>query len=834
MPHPICRMSVRLSRLLVGVGLCAAAQPPESPFRPDSGTLFLAHFDETGEPDVAGGSREAEGDAELIADGRFGVALALRARQSVRYLGSDGNFPVGQGTVEMWVRPRWDGSDGAVRILFSARGRDSNYININKLASNKFGVGVCGQEEGKDLVYVRPDVDVSEWKAGTWHHVAVCWRSDRAELWLDGALAAASSKQGLAPRMAPDSFVLGTDPCDIDELRISSVVRYGDHAWQPGDPVPLRPVTAARPMWSFCEPDGIYRRAGLSADTSPGFRMSVRNYLDDMSPDAPLGPTAEPFVRVAATPGEFEPAAFVIVATRDLRDLDVSVEGLPEYVTAVARRVVRTPMRRLYTAKADETAIVSRFLPRWEPLDIPVGELREVWLEVHVAEDAPSGEAGGEVVLRAGSGVLRAPLRVDVLPFRLVAHPTKHLGTYYRMSRRLINPPRVRRELADMRAHGVCSIVSDLPIRYYLDNGDVRHDVSAIRRGAQLVTDAGLDGTVVVGTGFIQLAHLLGHKDVGHGEAGESLDGDPRFRAAAKTAIEALLELDAEFPGLRLVPTHMDEVFNRGRLPLYTRLTKAIRQVPAAPVYVTFHTVNDTADVLRRKVDPFVDIRCNHGYSFEWWLGRGHTMAEYDAELRESGDEAWFYHNARGVHFTAEWSRIINGLYLWASPFRVHVPWTYQSYKGNPFDDTDGGARGHDFGMSFPGLTDPGDLIPTRIWEAMREGGDDLRYLATLERAIASAGDRKPRQVARAEALLDQLRSLVREAKVTDAGEPASQATTAGDQVDLDTGLVMGTGRVGSAEEAPLINALALRFSGEDWQRMRAAVAEQIAQLTGP
>ena len=63
-----------------------------------------------------------------------------------------------------------------------------------------------------------------------------------------------------------------------------------------------------------------------------------------------------------------------------------------------------------------------------------------------------------------------------------------------------------------------------------------------------------------------------------------------------------------------------------------------------------------------------------------------------NAKLKESGDEAWFYHNARGPYWTPEWSRLINGLYLWASPFTTHIPWTYQAYSDNPFDDTDGPA----------------------------------------------------------------------------------------------------------------------------------------------
>ena len=609
------------------------------------------------------------------------------------------------------------------------------------------------------------------------------------------------------------------------------MVRYGPNAWRPGENEPPRPERQpGRPRWAFNEPEGVYRYAQKLPDRDPGFRIATKSYLDELASDTPLRPGDSPVIHLAATPGEHEPAAFVLLATRDLPQARVTASLPGKHIRVTVRRVVRTPMRRLYTAKPTDTGVVNRFLPRWTPIDIPSGEFREVWLAAHVSAAAPPGDVSGAVQIEAAGNSLRVPLKVTVYPFRLRDHPQKHLGTYYHMSRRLLSAARLRRELKDMRDHGVRSIVSGLSIGYTVDGDRVEPMFDMVRCGLDHLREAGFDGTVVVGDGLARLGHQLGHRDMGRGGKGESLDKDPRFWEAARTTMEAFAELDAEYPQFRLAATHMDEVFNRGRLPLYIRLTKAVRQVPQVKAYITFHTVHDEADRMRREIDPFVDIRCNHGYSFEWWLGRGHTMDEYEAELEASGDEAWFYHNARGVHFTAEWSRIINGVYLWASPFRVHVPWTYQSYSANPFDDTDG--RGHDFGMSFPGPADPADLVPTRLWEAMREGGDDLRYIATLEAAIAEARTSKPKEAAAAQDYLGKLRALIRAAKVPQDGAATADAGTRETrEVDLDTGLVMGVGRVGSAAESPLINALAQRFTGDDWQRLRERVAQHIVRL---
>ena len=810
------------------------AQAPTGPFAPDRHTLFLAHFDGQGEPDFAAGSREPEGWAGLTEAGRFAGALSLGVSQSVSFRADDGNFPLGQGTLEMWIRPGWDGNDGKVRMVLGTRGAKSNYLNINKLASNKFGFGISGMPQGQKFTYARVDTDVSTWRAGEWRHVAVCWKENWAGLWIDGRLVAESRKDThLAPCIVPTHFSFSPGAGHVDELRISNVVRYGPNAWKPGDKEPPLPKRQpGGPRWAFNEPEGVYRYAQKLPDRDPGFRIVPKSYLDDFGPDASLAVTDSPTIRLAATPGEYEPAAFVLLATRDLPQVRVAASLPSKHLSVAVRRVVRTPMRRLYTAKPTDTQIVSRFLPRWTPIDIPSGEFREVWLTAHVSEAAAPGDVSGAVQIEAAGSSRRVPLNVSVYPFRLRDHPQKHLGTYYRMSRRLFGAKRLRRELADMRGHGVRSIFSGLDIAYAAETKRLVPNFDAVRVGLDHLREAGFDGTVVVGTGFTSLAARLSHRDLRHGQEGKSLDNDPRFWEAALTTMEAFAKLDAEYPQFRLAATHMDEVFNSGRLPLYIRLTKAVRQVPGVKAYITFHTVHDAADRMRREIDPFVDIRGNHGYSFEWWLGRGHTMDEYEAELQASGDEAWFYHNARGVHFTAEWSRIINGVYLWASPFRVHVPWTYQAYSGNPFDDTDG--QGHDFGMSFPGQADPTDLVPTRLWEAMREGGDDLRYIATLEAAIAAARKAKPNAAAAAQRDLDKLRSLVREAKVPQDGQPAARAGARETrEVDLDTGLVMGVGRVGSAAESPLINALAQRFTGEDWQRLRERIAQHIVRLEG-
>ena len=112
-----------------------------------------------------------------------------------------GNFPGDEGTVEFWLRPGWDGNNGATQSVFGASGGEMNYLNINKLPTDRFGAGMSGKPAAKDFVYRRADAPVKDWRAGQWHHLAVCWKGDRLALWIDGQCAARSS--GVVPPQSP-------------------------------------------------------------------------------------------------------------------------------------------------------------------------------------------------------------------------------------------------------------------------------------------------------------------------------------------------------------------------------------------------------------------------------------------------------------------------------------------------------------------------------------------------------------------------------------------------------------------------------------------------------
>ncbi len=559
----------------------------------------------------------------------------------------------------------------------------------------------------------------------------------------------------------------------------------------------------------------MYRRQQAADDysfkppvTAPYF-VAAKYWEDEIDPTKPPAPEAlgRP-LEALATPGEYEPVNFVIYALEDLKDVAVEVGDLRCGESVLSRScvdvriVLRRLMRDLYTLPPERSTVVSRFLLPYQTLDVPAGTFREYHMIVHLPEDAKPGKYSGSVrIAPAGEKPAERPLLVEVLPFRFYPLEDKGYGVYYRFPSAEEDWSRIEVELADIRAHGGNMLKSNLGLEYEIVDGGVDVSYERLEKGLALLQKHGFHGPLPVSTGCERAAALLRYDPVGdyEDEAGRA-----RFFAVVKRAMEGIVGLSAKYPEFELLPTHMDEVFGRDRLERYIRLTEAVRQVPSLRVYITLH--NDpkrNVEEMMRRCDPYVDVRCYNGHCMDSWIRAGNTFEDLRRQLHESGDEAWIYHNIRGSFFPAEWTRLVNGYYMWTSPLRVHVPWMYYSYKGSPFDATDGPRlRGGDFAYAVPDPKDPTRMVPTRHWEAFREGVDDMRYLATLEALVAER--RGALAADRARTWLENLRRDV--------------TPTAAQLQDIE-------------KESPLLVWLSDKLDGADYRRIRRQAAGHIMEL---
>ena len=545
-----------------------------------------------------------------------------------------------------------------------------------------------------------------------------------------------------------------------------------------------------------------YRFHFLSA-SAKGYEICKISYLD--SPQAKLSPAEEDStdeISLFATPGEYEPVSFVIYTDKDMEKVRVKTSKLTQGKLAIPAenieiRWVKSGLQRIYTkANPRNSVFVDRFLVRKKEVDIPKKEFRQVCLIIKVPEDTKPGTYKGEIEIKSFNlPSSKLVLNLEVLPFALEQNPNKKYGMFYHHGGGV--------RLDDIRAHGADALLiwHRGPWINYTKEGDkIVIDYRDIENKVPAMLKYGFSGPFVIDTRFDRLPVLLGHENMqcfGYYRGdGKVLDDDPRFWEIAKEAITGALKLREERDWPEFYFTHGDEPFgHEPAVDFYIRLSKAVRQVPNAKLMITMPA--SPKPELMIKADPYIDVRVCEASTMGRWLASGHNFSELEKELKESGDKCWLYYNPEGPRTTPESYRIVNGLYMWVSPIEIHIPWTYSTFKGNPFDATDGNYT--DMGFAFISPED-GTIVSTKHWEAFREGIDDMKYLYTLEQCIKKAKRKDSRVAKEAEEWLKGLKKRILNVKPKPAWNP-------------------------------FIMALADEFSSEDYQDIRYKCAQYIIAL---
>jgi len=191
---------------------------------------LLLHFDGT----VNGVNGETPTLAQNLSyvTGKWGSCLALPTNGRLQF-STTNNLPLDQGTIEMWVALRADGTNPIYstqdHVLFQYRSPNGDFMQIDQSGSSQIlyaGGNVNGQWES---AYSSLG-GMSGWKAGDWHHLAFTYSStlNVMSFYVDGVLTAANNEgHYFAPDAGGGSFAIGGDVWGndadylIDELRIS-------------------------------------------------------------------------------------------------------------------------------------------------------------------------------------------------------------------------------------------------------------------------------------------------------------------------------------------------------------------------------------------------------------------------------------------------------------------------------------------------------------------------------------------------------------------------------------------------------------------------------------
>ncbi len=466
-----------------------------------------------------------------------------------------------------------------------------------------------------------------------------------------------------------------------------------------------------------------------------------------------------------ATPGEFEPATAAIYPVRDLGAVDVQVTDFAADDGGTISRdrvevgVVRcVPQRRgsargptgPYTIEPEMIEPTGSRVAR-----VKADETKQWWFTVNVPGDAKPGRYRAEVTFTPEAAPpVAVEWRLLVLPTDLAKLADRHWGTWLDSfpplgglrgpERRGRNTPEerdriARLEMEDFRDHGFDVAILECSSMRVAENpdGTFAYDIGVVRNQMEYLKILGEQAVVPIC--FEYLCRAIENRYADEPE-GEHVAGN--FSPKARQAIVGLVEyLESErkannWPRFLYLP--IDEPGNSktdNRMTFGKNVLEMVQSVPGAETACTI-----TAQGVQQLGDR-VNTRI---------YARGHVNEDVARRDAANGFPYWYYANGMLYGASTIASRGTPGLDFLRSGAECATGWGFAAFHNNPYNDLDGTHP--DWSVLLPGPDEP---KPTIYWELCREGIDDCRYVATLQDAIAKAGNSAA--AARAQAVLEPL-----------------------------------------------------------------------------
>ena len=490
-----------------------------------------------------------------------------------------------------------------------------------------------------------------------------------------------------------------------------------------------------------------------SEELDRGLVTYTRSHISNIWPNsAPLRPEIDAPVRAFATPGEYEPLNFAILPLRDLKDVHVkfsdlqSKEGQRINASSIDTRFVKYMWTRpnyncLYTTYRAPDVLMPMV-----PNDLTKGENFRVWATVRVGESTPAGIYTGRAEIFSGDKKLHElPVELRVLPINLVKDNGINYGMYYRHP--LIDMSRANdsfsrewfrgkadKEIHDMAEHGMNGIVLYLTGKKTAD-GNFEPDFENLAAVIDLCRRAGFGDRPMP----LQLSSpvaiyfdKLGLPQPGGQCRGVKMPPQAYFDDITKLIVSIEAERkQRQWPEFLYYPLDEPEPSaSPDVVPFVTKLMESIKKVPGARTFMTGDPVNERGGPTWDPAYPFIDVWCNQPFKPDY------ETIQAGAKTRP-GVEYWCYPNhvcIENDHTRVIGARMTYGFGFWRSGYKGLIPWGYQGNSGSPWNYLDGADSD-----KFIRTADDGSPVPVVMWEAFREGIDDMRYITTLEHLIERA-----------------------------------------------------------------------------------------------
>lgn len=446
-------------------------------------------------------------------------------------------------------------------------------------------------------------------------------------------------------------------------------------------------------------------------------------------------------LRISATPGEIEPASFVIqTAERAWNDTRINITELQQanksasiprkfldirlvkawfQSARIMRRTRRdTPKVLVSELLLHDSELVKLKLPEQQnairtyphisdskrllPFNIPAYRNQQIWITAKIPENARSGTytATINITARRSDGTIvekRIQLALEVLPFKLsntrMLMGQFYLGRLVRNNKKYFNArgKNVRQmlaELRDMKSHGVNIITVD-------------HNYKADPNGRILDKQLGL--LVMAGFSVNPVVYV---------------DWKLHHQGSSTAYREKLATIRKLF-----------DKHNIRTLLIYNRDEKRLHQLKKTAF--TFHAAHA---IQAKNIVAVTNPQIALGLSgqLDYALIQHNTPLTVIRQLKKAGIIPIAYGLPHAGEEKPETTRYIYGYRLVEKGFYGTLSYAYQS--GECWDDWMNWEKSNyrPNVMAYPTIDRP---IPTLQWEAWREAVDDLRYLETFANA---------------------------------------------------------------------------------------------------
>jgi len=492
---------------------------------------------------------------------------------------------------------------------------------------------------------------------------------------------------------------------ELMDVQVAHFLMRGDEQFAEVPPPPAPPIPVLREGQR-----GFVAFAGMAADAIA--------YNHRPQPEDLRWP-----VRATLLRGEFEPATLGIWAFEDVRGLRVEVSPL-RHRTKDATLPVEVRLARHWAQRTSWRTSAFRIIPEMlEPnasFDLALGQLKQVWLTVRAAEDAPDGTYRATVTVRDGGGRLQTlPVEVRVWSLKMKRPTDVHWGLYSDSARwRKYPDAQVRAELADIAAHGITTLMCYPPYHSTAtyERGTLTIDASEFGKYMGMAKEAGLRAPWVMSLQGLEstVKRLVPGKPL----------TDPEFKKVYQDYARFFADLAKKEGWGECVWHTIDEPWSKE-----AQEKAAIQLGYMKELGLTTFT---TAGPVSSEIDRALDVRC---YSISHLLASPAVLAEQRKRTADAGDRLWFYGSGcyTGQDGNTIANRFITGFLFWKSGAEAEWSWTFLRSKGDVHDDFDGDEHreAKEACIVYPS-TAGGAPTPTLQWEGIREGIDDYCTIHTI------------------------------------------------------------------------------------------------------